>query len=215
MASNKTYAVITADVIGSRHIAAFRKRRDAKLRPLSKLHLQHKLILSDYAVTAWDEFQAILYDLPAVPRAILDLRRNFYPMQLWIAVGIGRVSEPRKKPVNQFAGGEAFERARLAADRLKAGRDTRDRTLTAFASGDALFDLIANTIYHLHDTLLQTVSAKQWGTMLAQVRTGSQELAAKKLGLNVSTVSRNLRRAHFWEMEETCKAMEGIIRSYY
>ncbi len=209
------YAVVTADVIGSRNIEAFRKRRDAKLRPLTRLHLGKKLILSDYAVTAWDEFQAVLYSPPAIPSVVLDLRRNFYPMQLWIAIGLGSVSEPRKKPVNQFAGGEAFERARLAADHLKTDKSGKYRTLTGFVSGDDTFDLIANTIYRLHDTLLQDVSAKQWETMLAQVNTGNQELAAKKLGVNVSTVSRNLRRAHFWQMEETCKAMEGIIRSYF
>lgn len=215
MASDKMYAVVTADVIGSRNIEAFRKRRDANLRPLTRLHLGKKLILSDYAVTAWDEFQAVLYSPPAIPSVILDLRRSFYPMQLWIAIGLGKVSEPRKKPVNQFAGGEAFERARHAADRLKNDKSGKYRALTGFVSGDDTFDLIANTIYRLHDTLLQDVSAKQWETMLAQAHTGNQELAAKKLGVNVSTVSRNLRRAHFWQMEETCKAMEGIIRSYF
>lgn len=33
--SNKNYAVITADVINSRHVESFRRKRDAKLRPLS------------------------------------------------------------------------------------------------------------------------------------------------------------------------------------
>ncbi len=215
MGSDKVYAVVTADVIGSRNIEAFRRRRDAKLRPLTRLHLRNKLILSDYAVTAWDEFQAVLQSPAAIPSVILDLRRNFYPMQLWLAIGLGKVSDPRKKPVNQFAGGEAFERARLAADLLKADKSGKDDTLTRFVSGNEVFDLIANTVYRLHDTLLQVVSAKQWETILAQVSTGNQELAAKKLGVNVSTVSRNLRRAHFWEMEETRKAMEGIIRSYF
>jgi hypothetical protein len=215
MASDKKYAVITADVIDSRQIQGFRRARDAKLRPLSRLHVQRKLILSDYAVTAWDEFQAVLFNPQVVPRVILELRRNFYPMQLWIAIGIGKVSEPRRKPVNQFAGGEAFERARMAADRLKADRARTDRTLTWFVSGNAIFDLVANTIYRLHDTLLQDVSPKQWQTILAQASTGSQELAAKKLGVNVSTVSRNLRRAHHWQTEETCQAMETIISSYF
>lgn len=215
MASDKMYAVITADVIDSRRIEGFRRKRDAKLRPLSRLHVRQKLVLSDYAVTAWDEFQAVLYSPQAIPHVVLELRRNFYPMHLWIAIGIGKVSEPRKKPVNQFAGGEAFERARLAADRLKADRAGKDPTLTGFVSGNAVFDLIANTIYRLHDTLLQDVSAKQWETILAQISTGNQELAAKKLGVNVSTVSRNLRRAHHWQMEETCQAVEAIIRSYF
>jgi len=213
--SNRVYAVITADVVGSRHIESFRRKRDAKLRPLSQSHVREKLIISEYAVTAWDEFQTVLSKPAAIPQVVLDLRRNFYPMQLWVAVGLGKVSEPRKKPVNQFAGGEAFERARTAADRLKDDKAGKDRPLTWFISGTEVFDLIANTIYRLHDTLLQDVSPKQWETILAQVKTGSQDLAARKLGVNVSTVSRNLRRAHFWQMEETCKAVETIIQAYF
>ncbi len=214
-ASERVFAVITADVIGSRRIEGFRRKRDQKLRPLSRIHVREKLILSDYAVTAWDEFQAILRNPSMAPRVVLDLRRRFYPMQLWIAVGIGRVSEPHKKPVNLFAGGEAFERARMAADQLKTDKTGKDHRLTSFISGDAMFDLTANTIYRLHDTLLRGVSAKQWETVLAQVSTGSQELAAKKLQVNISTVSRNLRRAHFWETEETCQAMESIIQNHF
>ena len=215
IAQKQIFAVITADVIGSRQIEAFRRKRDQKLRPLSRVHVREKLVLSDYAVTAWDEFQAILRSPSLAPRVILDLRRRFYPMQLWIAVGIGRVSEPHKKPVNLFAGGEAFERARAAADGLKSDKTGKDHRLTSFVSGDSIFDLTANTIYRLHDTLLQDVSAKQWETILAQVHTGSQELAAKKLGVNISTISRNLRRGHFWEMEETCQAMERIIQTHF
>ena len=79
MASDKMYAVITADVIDSRRIEGFRRKRDAKLRPLSRLHVRQKLVLSDYAVTAWDEFQAVLYSPQAIPHVVLDLRRNFYP----------------------------------------------------------------------------------------------------------------------------------------
>jgi len=215
IAQKPLFAVITADVIGSRQIEAFRRKRDQKLHPLSRTHVLQKLILSEYAVTAWDEFQAILRSPSMAPRVILDLRRHFYPMQLWIAVGIGQVSEPKKKPVNLFAGGEAFERARMAADALKNDRTGKDHRLTSFVSGDSIFDLTANTIYRLHDTLLREVSAKQWETILAQASTGSQELAAKKLKVNVSTISRNLRRGHFWEMEETCQAMETIIQNRF
>lgn len=179
------------------------------------MHLIKKLILTEYAVTTWDEFQAVLSGPTAVPGVILDLRERFYPMQLWLAIGIGKVSEPRKTPVNQFAGGEAFERARIAAERLKSDRTGKSRSLTRFVSGNEIFDLTANTVYRLHDTLLRGVSPKQWETILAQVKTGNQELAARKLGVNVSTVSRNLRRAHFWEMEETCESMESIIQSYF
>ncbi len=215
MSSAKVYAVITADIVGSRQVQGFRKKRDEKLRPLSARHQREKLILSGYAVTAWDEFQAILQRPAFLPRVILDLRRHFYPWQLRVAVGLGKVSEPHRKPVNVFAGGEAFERARQAADRLRESRGRKFRSLTAIESGNAIFDVIGNTMYHLHDTLLQDISLKQWQTIVVQAGTGSQEKTARKLGVNVSTISRTLRRAHYWQLEETRTALEKVIESYF
>lgn len=51
------YAVITADVVGSRKIRSFRAKRDRLLASVSQFHLEHKLILSPWTVTAWDEFR--------------------------------------------------------------------------------------------------------------------------------------------------------------
>lgn len=213
--SSAKYAVVTADVVRSRSFPNFRAKRDAKLAPLSKAHLAGSLIVSPYAVTVWDEFQAILGAPHLFPRVIFDLRRAFFPMELRVAIGLGRVSEPQKSPTNQFAGGEAFERARVAMDRLKDGKTSKYRVLTSVESGDRVLDLATNTIYGLQDTLVVDVSLKQWETINWLIRTGSQELAAKKLGVNVSTVSRTLRRAHYWQIEETCRATEEFLQAYF
>jgi hypothetical protein len=209
------YAVITADVVGSRAIAGFRRKRDAKLVPLSQAHVAQNLIVSPYAVTVWDEFEGILAAPYHFPRVVLDLRRKFYPMELRIAIGIGKVSEAKKTPINQFAGGEAFERARRAMERLKEGKASKYRVLTAVESGDRALNLATNTIYQLQDTLVGDVSPKQWETIQTVIRTGSLELTAKKLEVNISTVSRTLRRAHHWQIEETCKATAEFLRTYW
>jgi hypothetical protein len=209
----KLYAVITADIRGSRTVADFRRERDRKLKPLTKLHLDQHLIVSEYAVTAWDEFEGLT--TPShVPAVLLDLRRHFYPLRLWIGVGIGQVSEPRRKPINVFAGGEAFERAREAINEIKSKRNRPPRW-TAFVSGNEEFDLVANTIYHLHDSLIHGVSAKQWKTINAQIAMKSQERAARKLGLDESTVSRSLRRGYYVQMRETRATMEILMAKYF
>ena len=210
----KNYAAITCDIVGSRQIEQFRSKRDQKLRRISRLHMKKKWILSEYAITAWDEFEGILSEPQHVPAVIVDLRRHFHPLELWIGVGIGEVTEPYKKPVNVFAGGEAFESARAAINQLKAKR-RKTGVLTSFVTGNVLFDLIGNTIYHLHDSLLQSVSTKQWETINVLIETSAQERAAKKLGLNKSTVSRNLRRGFWWQIQETQTAMERIIEAYF
>jgi SatD family (SatD) len=211
----RTYAVVTADIVESRKIEAFRKHRDQKLRPASKIHLGENLIVSNYAVTAWDEFQGILTRPSHVPRVIFDLRRLFQPMQLRIAVGIGRVSEPRKAPTNVFSGGEAFERAREAADQMKKDKGAKLRHRTRFASAEELFDQVVNTIYDLHDSLIQSTTPRQWDTINVLRATGAQELTAKKLKLYRSTISRNLRRGFYWQMEETQQTAKDLIEYYF
>jgi len=206
----KQYAVLTSDIVKSRQIEEFRRRRDQKLRQISKLHLEKEWILSEYAVTAWDEFEAILTRPTNLPSVILDLRRYFHPFELWIGVGVGEVSEPYKKPVNVFAGGEAFERAREALNRLKSKR-SKTGGLTSFMTGNAMLDLIANTMYDLQDTLLQSISTRQWQTINIHMETNRQDLTAKKLKLNESTVSRNLRRGFWWQIQETRQTMEQLI----
>lgn len=208
------YAAITCDIVGSRQIVEFRHKRDQKLRRISRLHVEKKWILSEYAITAWDEFEGILSRPQNVPAVIVDLRRHFHPFELWIGIGIGEVTEAHKKPVNVFAGGEGFERARAAINQLKAKR-SKTGLLTSFATGNEMFDLIGNTIYHLHDSLLQSVSTKQWETINVLIETSAQERAAKKLGLNKSTVSRNLRRGFWRQIQETQTAMEQIIEAYF
>lgn len=180
------------------------------MRQISKLHIEQGWILSEYAVTAWDEFEAILTRPTNLPSVILDLRRYFHPFELWIGVGIGDVSEPYKKPVNVFAGGEAFERAREALNRLKSKR-SKTGGLTSLLTGNEMLDLIANTIYDLQDTLLQSISTRQWQTINIYMETNRQDLTAKKLKLNESTVSRNLRRGFWWQMQETRQTMEQLI----
>jgi hypothetical protein len=211
--NSKRYAVITADVVNSRKIRSFRLKRDSRLKELSRLHMEQKLILSPYTITVWDEFQVILSKPEFTPRVILDLRRLFFPLQLWIAVGLGSASGTHSKPINIHAGGEAFERARQAADLLKSG-STKYRVLTCFKSGDESLDTIANTIYHLQDSLIERTTEKQWAAINIQLETGRQDLTAKRLKLNISTISRNLKRGNFWHLVETVDSMERILKAY-
>ena len=106
--SGQSMRAITCDIVGSRKIDEFRRKRDQKLRGISRLHVQKKWILSDYAITAWDEFEGILSRPANLPAVLVDLRRHFHPFELWIGIGMGEVTEPHRKPVNIFAGGEAF-----------------------------------------------------------------------------------------------------------
>jgi hypothetical protein len=142
------------------------------------------------------------------------LRRLFFPFGLWIAVGMGRATGADRRPINKYAGGEAFERARTAVNRLKSP-SPKYRILTSFETGNADFDTIANTVYHLQDSLVEGGTEKQWATINMQEETRSMEQTAQRLGINISTVSRNLKRGYYWHMVDTIDAMESIVKMHF
>jgi hypothetical protein len=206
----KVHAVLIADVVGSRTHRNLRHSLAQTLAAASRKHLREKLILLPYAVTAGDEFQTIASQPAAVPRILLDLRAMFQPLSLRIGVGIGRISDRVRPPVNRL-GGPAFQSARAAIDRVKSGNSFKFDTLTAFASANAAFDETINLLYGLNDTLVRGVTPRQWEAIRAALRFGSLHRSARHLRLDISTVSRNLKRGYYWQQSETVKVAEPLF----
>jgi hypothetical protein len=196
--------VLTADIVGSQHITDLPRRRDAVLKPLSRRHLEDGRVLSRYTVTAWDEFQNVLSRPQELADVVWDLRLAFRPhIELKIGVGIGSIDTlpGPDTPLNEESGGEAFLRARQASDHLVQSRG-KYPLRTAIRSGDTDLDRTLNLIYLLMDSLLSNLSDRQWETIAAYVETGLQDKAAERLKVGTSTVSRNLQRGFFWQLED-------------
>lgn len=211
---NRVATVLLVDVAGSSSLPDFRAGRDRRLRALSQRHLAAGWIAADYAVTAWDEFQTVMWNLPDLPRVLLDTRREFAPWQVYVAVGCGAVSGWRsRRPINEVLSGAGFERARDAMDRLKSARGDKFRRLTRCATGDAGLDRLLNLVYGLHDTLVQQVTERQWQTIARALVLGSQEDVAAELGVRPSTVTRNLKRGHYWQIRETADELSRLLAS--
>jgi hypothetical protein len=204
------YAVLIADVLESRSRANLRGLLGTKLAVVSRRHLRKKLIQLPYSVTAGDEFQSVISNLPSIPAVILDLRRALRPLSLRIGIGFGRISDRIQPPVNRLSG-EAFQRARNAIENIKHGSLFKFEVLTAFESRNAGFNGTINLIYGLHDTLVLKITGKQWGTIEEFLEKPTLEQAAKRLKLDASTVSRNLKRGYYWQLSETVKVAGSLI----
>jgi hypothetical protein len=76
-----------------------------------------------------------------------------------------------------------------------------------------VFDSTANLIHGLHDTVPLRITDKQWETIKTFQAKRRLDTAAWALGVDDSTVSRNLQRGHFWQMEQTVEGMQALIRS--
>ncbi len=206
-------AVLLADIIGSRNVDGFRQLRDRKLREITKHHSESDFVLGPYAVTAWDEFQNLLRDVARAPSVVWDLRCHFHPLGLWIAIGVGDVeSLPREgEPINVGGAGEAFELARCAMDRLKSGAGRKYRVLTCFKSEDQELNRSVNLVYKLVDTLVQKITKRQWETILVHRQTQRLDKTAARLRIDESTVSRNLQRGYYWQIEDTVKTLGSML----
>lgn len=206
-------AALLVDVVDSSTIAGFREGRDGRLRRLSGAHLDQDWIAAPYTVTAWDEFQSVAWDPPDIPAVLLDLRRVFAPWELYIAIGLGELSPwVAGEPINVSVSGPGFERARAAMDVLKAARGDKYRRLTRFQSGDVERDSMLNLVYGLHDTLVQQVTARQWETISTAMEVENQEEVAARMDVQPSTVTRNLKRGHYWQMRDTASKVAGMLR---
>ena len=206
-----TWGVLIADVMGSSGRPNFRALLSGKLRIATIAHLEEKRIRLPYAVTAGDEFQTVAINLAEIPGLMFDLRRRLRPLQLRIGVGIGEVLGPVRPPVNQL-GGQAFQLARKAIEDIKHHSAHKFEVLTAFRSTDESFDVVANLVYGLHDTLVQGISEKQWETISAYFAKNRVDLTARALRISVSTASRNLKRGYLWQIVETIESMRNVIQ---
>jgi hypothetical protein len=204
------YAVLIADIMASSARRGVRALLRKKLAAASEKHLRQKLIRLPYTVTAGDEFQTITGELATVPAFILDLRSALQPLSLRVGVGIGSISDRIQAPVNQLTG-EAFQLARRAIESVKEGSLFKFDVLTAFASGNEDFDDTINLIYGLHDTLVLRITSKQWEAIGAFLSREALEPTARRLRVDISTVSRNLKRGYYWQLAETVNRAGSFI----
>jgi hypothetical protein len=205
------YAVLIADVVASSSRQRLRQLLGKTLAAASQRHLRGKLIKLPYSVTAGDEFQTVVANLPALPQIILDLRIMFQPLSLRIGIGFGRITDRIQPPVNRL-GGEAFQLARQAMQTVKTGRQFRFESLTAFASRKSDFDETINLLYGLNDTLVAGITEKQWETIAAFTSNPTLASTSRRLKLDASTVSRNLKRGYYWQLTATARVVESLLR---
>src|ERR1700722_15918410 len=202
------YTVLIADVVGSKTRRNLRAVLGQRLETASRTHLRGKYIRLPYAITAGDEFQTIVRSYARLPGLIFGLGGG--RGALGMGIGIGRVPGRVRAPVNRL-GGEAFQFARTALKGVKKGEGNKFKVLTGFKTKDAVFDSTANLIYALQDTLLLKITEKQWQTIAAFRKKRRLQTTAKAMGLDMSTVSRNLKRGYFWQVEQTMKGMKILM----
>lgn len=210
-----TYVAIIADVINSRDFDDFAARRDRALGALQQQHNQQTLIASDFAITAWDEFQVLLAAQQALPQVLWDLQRAFYPLRLRLGIGCGKVEWARhqRDAVNEAATGEAFFLAREALAAISAQARGGSRSEIQVRWHEPLMQHALNAALRLLSVLLADITAQQWQVIAAYEQFGRQDAVAEALHKTPSTISRTLRSANYWELMASLDDLRRLLSS--
>jgi|GEM_PF-544186 len=216
MSTKGIWGVLIADVVASRQIDGFRKRRTELLEQIEARQVDDELLHTAYAVSGYDEFQGLATHPWNLPRLVWELRRDFHPWRLRIGLGIGGIDAPpvSGEPLNQSSTGDAFYRAREALGRLDDGKEKFERK-TRLDSGQEALDLPVNLAYGLVDSLLRKTTERQWETIQAHEEYGGVEKAAEVLNLDPSTVSRNLQRGFYWQILESQTGLTRLLQLHF
>lgn len=216
MDTSTPWGVLIADIVASRQIDGFKKKRNDLLGRIEERQKKAGLLHSAYAVSGYDEFQGLAAHPWSLPRLVWELRRDFHPWELRIGFGIGAIDtlpEPGE-PLNESSTGDAFYRAREALSRLDDGKEKFERR-TRLESGREMLDLPINLAYELLDSLLGKTTDRQWETIRAFERHGGLERTATDLGIDPSTVSRNLQRGSYWQIVATESALTRLLNLHF
>lgn len=197
-----TYVALIADVRGSRRLDNFPERRDRALRELSEAHRVEGWLDADYAVTAWDEFSALIVQPPALPGVMWDIYKAFRPLSLRVGVGGGAVERHRARelPINESATGEAFFLAREALESLGVRKQRSGSAGIAVRWDSPAIEHALNASLRPLDLLISAITDTQWEAIELYEESGRQDEVARKLGKSKSTISRTLTTARYWDI---------------
>lgn len=203
------------DVVESRRIEDFQAQRDSLIASLSRRHRQRGWCDSDYAVTAWDEFQGLVATPAHLPWVLWDLWLNTRPVSLRVAIGGGGVEwhGPEHAPINEAVTGEAFFLAREAMEGLRQSHHAGPRPRVAARWNEPAIEAAANGILRLVDVLVGRISRTQWDVIAGYEQLRKQADVAEALHKSESTVSRSLASSQYWNLQASLKDLESVLES--
>ncbi|MGH7546251.1 MAG: SatD family protein [Gemmatimonadota bacterium] len=182
------YCAVLADVVRSRSVTEAQALQSALESAASRLgRVFGDELAAEATITSGDEVQILLHSPESAFDVMLELVNAMHPMELRFGVGRGELQTPLR-PTTGSLSGPVFYAAREALDRARRqgwagvfdGFGERSETLTVLA--DCALSIVGGW------TPAQRESAR------AYLERGTQEAAAKALGLHRTTVTRNLER---------------------
>lgn len=218
MKSQKLYAVITGDVVGSSKIKG--NQRSYLLSVIkSTFDTIEKIfpgrIQSPFEIHRGDSFQGVLSNPEDALRVVIVIRTNLRygfetkqrqnALDARIVAGIGTIDFfPSGR--GSEGDGEAFRRSGPTLDKMKG--DMRLVIRTPWEEINSELDVECALL----DALINRWSNEQAQAIYGKIRNLTQEQIAKQLGISQPAVRQRLKRAGGWAVEELCCRYERMIQ---
>lgn len=218
MKSNRLYAVITGDIVGSSKIK--NNQRSHLLSLLKSTFCTMEKIIpgriqSPFEIHRGDSFQGVLSNPEDALRIVIlirtSLRYGFKIKQSQnildarIAAGIGKITFLPSGRGSE-GDGEAFWLSGPILDKMKG--DKRLVIRTPWEEINSELDVECALL----DALINRWSAEQAQAINGKIKNLTQEQIARQLGISQPAVRQRLKRAGSWAVEELCSRYEQLIQ---
>ncbi|WP_026895675.1 SatD family protein [Clostridiisalibacter paucivorans] len=195
------YAVITADVIGSRDYEDFDNRFYNRIKEMDS-----DCLLTPFKISRGDEIQAICNEVYCIPMVLRHLRYRCHPFALRIAVGIGEIKNVEKTENSWDKNGPLFNKVRDILEEIK----DEDKPLTRFITEDENMNIYLNTIYSLIDKIMDNWSIKQWEAIQLYYKNKNLKKVGKLLNITYQSTHERIQRSN-WNTIDYCEKNISLL----
>jgi SatD family (SatD) len=216
-ATKRKVAVLTADIIGSRkYNPRLRKQVDSVLyRSFEDLNRRyvgavHKKLA--FRVTAGDEFQCVLVEVPSAFDVLTYLRASVAisgiepTITFRASIGVGETSiRGKSNPYEED--GEAFVRAREGLNEL----DKRRQGWTTITTGNAEADRAINVVLLLTDRLQRNWTIPQWEAIKWSTLGFTRQRISTKVRIAHQNVTKRLAAAGWYEFRQASEFLRETL----
>ena len=202
------FAVLTADVIGSRKLKDRDLSRKQIEKAISELNTARKaFIVSKFSLLRGDEIQGVIF--PPQEAIVMARFLRFYlrPVRVRIGIGIGDIATEIDENNPWNMDGNAFHRARKALEEIKISR----QPVTFINSAEENFDYNLNVILALMDVISNRWTDGQWEAIHTYEQMGTYQKAAQVLKVKPQNVAKRCQAANWKVFSEAEKHVQKLI----
>jgi len=213
-------AVVTADIIGStRYGTRDRRRVDGELRQafdeVRRCYPEAVHTKMAFRVTAGDEFQWVMSDVPRTFEVVMYLRAIVAcaglapPIRFRASIGVGEIAvSNRENPYEED--GIAFARSRTGLEDMNKVRGPR--RWTKLITGTPQSDNAADAVLCLADHMMQDWTISQWEAIRWSLLGLKREEIANKLHVAHQNVTKRLHAAGWLHFQVAAEFVLGGAR---